>query len=274
MPFLLRFVTNLKMCYNCFVMKRFILSILAFFLVFINTSVYAASNVTKRELKAAASDGFNLKATLAYPKSKTQKEFTTVVLLHSLGYNSQWWGNLEQDLLDKGFAVLAIDFRGHGASIYNAKLTKTSWKDLKNSAYAKYPDDVLKVIAQVKEENSKITFFNDWAIVGSNIGASAGVLAADRIKDKPKSIVMISPVVKTKDLYIPVSIAQLDNVDFLSITGTGETEAQESEAYLKRFAQKSFSEYVSPSKSSGMLLLKNDPELSRVISAWLQEMLR
>lgn len=254
-------------------MKRFILSILALFLVFINTSVYAASNFTKKELKVAASDGFNLKATLTYPKSKTQKDFPTVVLLHSLGYNSAWWGNLQNDLLDKGFAVLAVDLRGHGASIYNAKLTKTSWKDLKNSAYAKYPDDVIKVINQVKEENPKRTFFNNWAIVGANIGASAGVLAADRMKDKPKAVVMLSPVVKMKDLYIPIAVAQLDNVDFLSITGTEEAEAQESEAYLKRFAQKSFATYVSPAKSSGMLLLKNDPELSRVISAWLNEYL-
>lgn len=254
-------------------MKRFILSILALFLVFINTSVYAASNITRKEVKAAASDGFNLKATLAYPKSKTQREFTTVVLLHSLGYNSGWWGDLESDLLDNGFAVLAIDLRGHGGSIYNAKLTKISWKDMKNSAYAKYPDDVIKVIDKVTEDNTKIKFFNRWAIVGSNIGASAGVLAADRMKNKPEAVVMLSPVVKTKDLYIPVAVAQLDEVAFLSITGTGETEAQEAEAYLNRFAQKSFATFVSPAKTSGMLLLKNDPELSRVISAWIVEAL-
>ena len=217
--------------------------------------------------------GFNIKASLAYPKDKTKKEFSTVVLLHSLGYSSAWWGNLEQDLLDKGYAVLAIDLRGHGASIYNSKLTKVSWKDMKNSAYAKYPDDIIKVINQVKEENSKKTFFNNWSIVGSNIGASAGVLVSDKIDVKPQTIVMISPVVKTKELYIPVSIAHLDNVDFLSITGTDETESQEAEAYLKRFAQKNFSSYVSPARTSGMLLLKNDPELSRVIAAWIGEYL-
>lgn len=254
-------------------MKRFVLSILALFLVFINTSVLAASNFTKKEVKTVASDGFNIKASLAYPKDKTKKEFSTVVLLHSLGYSSAWWGNLEQDLLDKGYAVLAIDLRGHGASIYNSKLTKVSWKDMKNSAYAKYPDDIIKVINQVKEENSKKTFFNNWSIVGSNIGASAGVLVSDKIDVKPQTIVMISPVVKTKELYIPVSIAHLDNIDFLSITGTDETESQEAEAYLKRFAQKNFSSYVSPARTSGMLLLKNDPELSRVIAAWIGEYL-
>ena len=99
------------------------------------------------------------------------------------------------------------------------------------------------------------------------------MLVSDKIDVKPQTIVMISPVVKTKELYIPVSIAHLDNVDFLSITGTDETESQEAEAYLKRFAQKNFSSYVSPARTSGMLLLKNDPELSRVIAAWIGEYL-
>ena len=254
-------------------MKRFVLSILALFLFFTNTSVFAASNITKREVKTVARDGFNIKSQLIYPKNKTQKEFSTVVLLHSLGYNSQWWGGLEQNLLNKGFAVLEIDLRGHGASIYNAKLAKTSWKDMKNSAFAKYPDDVIRVINTVVEENSKRKFFNNYVIVGSNIGASAGVLAADKMKVKPKAIVMISPVVKTKDLYIPISVAQLDNVDFLSITGTGDMESQESEAYLKRFAQNNFATYISPARTSGMLLLKNDEELSRVIAQWIDEYL-
>lgn len=254
-------------------MKRFVLSILALFLFFTNTSVFAASNITKREVKTVAQDGFNIKSQLIYPKNKTQKEFSTVVLLHSLGYNSQWWGDLEQNLLNKGFAVLEIDLRGHGASIYNAKLTKTSWKDMKNSAFAKYPDDVMRVINTVVEENSKRKFFNNYVIVGANIGASTGVLAADKMKVKPKAIVMISPVVKTKDLYIPISVAQLDNVDFLSITGTGDMESQESEAYLKRFAQNNFATYISPARTSGMLLLKNDEELSRVIAQWIDEYL-
>lgn len=254
-------------------MKRFVLSILALFLIFTNSCVYGASNFVQREIKTVAADGFNIKSTLTYPKSKTQKDFPTVVLLHSLGYNSQWWGNLQQDLLNRGYAVLAIDFRGHGKSIYNSKLARTSWKDMKNAAYAKYPDDVLRVIETVKEENVKRIFFNNWAIVGSNIGASAGVLAADKINMKPKAIVMISPVVETKGLYIPVSIAQLDNVDFLSITGTEDKDAKEAEAYLKRFAQNNFAEYVSPAKTSGMILLKNDPELSKIIAAWIHEYL-
>lgn len=254
-------------------MKRIILFILTLFLILINTEAQAAQNITRKEIKAVASDGFNIKATLSYPKNSKQKEYSTVVLLHSLGYNSGWWGELPKDLLDKGYAVLAIDLRGHGGSVYNSKLARVSWKSLKNTAYAKYPDDIIQVIKTVKDENTKKTFFNNWAIVGSDIGASAGVIAADKYPVNPKTIVMISPVVKTKGLDIPVNIAHLDKVDFLSVTGTGETASKDSEAYLRKFAQEEFMSFQSESKTSGMLMLKNDPDLPKMIAEWISEYL-
>lgn len=254
-------------------MKRIIVLILALFLMFINTNVEAAQNFVKKEIKANATDGFNIEATLVYPKVKNQKEVSTVVLLHSLGYNSQWWGTLPTDLLNRGYAVLSIDLRGHGTSIYNSKLTKTSWKNMKNSAYAKYPDDVVAVINKVKEENSKKIFFKNWAIVGADIGASAGVLAADKMTVYPKTIVMISPVVKAKGLYIPVSMAHLDGVDFLCISGTDDIMSKDAEAYLSKFAQDEFVTFESASKSTGMLMLKNDAGLPKMITEWVSEYL-
>lgn len=254
-------------------MKRIIVLILALFLLLINTSAQAAQNYVKKEIKAVAEDGFNIVATLTYPKVKNQREVSTVILLHSLGYNSQWWEGLPQELLAKGYAVLAIDLRGHGASIYNAKLTKNSWKSLKNSAYAKYPNDVLAVINKVKEENTKKNFFNNWAIIGADIGASAGVIAADSMPIHPKTIVMISPVVKAKGLYIPVNMAHLDGVDFLSISGTDDIMSKDAESYLIKFAQDEFMTFTSESKTTGMLMLKNDPDLSKMLAEWVAEYL-
>lgn len=254
-------------------MKRIIITILTLFFMFINTYSEAAQNYVKKEVKAVASDGFNIEAVLTYPKIKTQKEFPTVILLHSLGYNSQWWEDLPNDLLVKGYAVLTIDLRGHGASVYNSKLTKNSWKNMKNSAYAKYPEDVLAVINKVKEENTKRVFFKNWAIVGADIGASTGVLAADLMPLHPKTIVMISPVVKAKGLYIPVSMAHLDGVDFLSISGTDDIMSKDAERYLIKFAQDEFATFTSESKTTGMMMLKNDPGLSKMISEWISEYL-
>lgn len=227
----------------------------------------------KKDIKAVSKDGFNVRATLTYPKNNNQKDYATVILLHSLGYNSQWWGDLPKELLSRGYAVLAIDLRGHGESVYNKRLSKVSWKNMKNSAYAKMPDDILAVMEVVKSENTKRAFFNNWAIVGADIGVSAGVIASDKFNNDPKTIVMISPVVDSKSLYIPVNLAHLENTDILSISGTDDYESMEAADYLSRFAQNEFMTFVSSSKSTGMLMIKNDQELSKLISEWIFEYL-
>lgn len=252
-------------------MRKLIL-ILTLFLLVINPC-FSADKIMRKEIAVQAADGFGIKAELEYPKVKGQKEYSTVVLLHSLGYSSEWWEDLPQNLLDNGYAVLKIDLRGHGKSIYNAKLVRTSWKDLKNSAYAKYPHDVISVIEKVKSENSKIQFFNKWAIVGADIGASTAVLAAEQMNVKPKTIVTLSPVVNAKGLYIPVKLAHLNKVDIFSISGKNELSAQKSQEYLEKFAQAAFVTYTSEANSTGMIMLKNDASLARIITSWLKEYL-
>lgn len=252
-------------------MKRIIL-ILTLFLLLINTA-FAASPYTKKDISVLGSDGFSINAVFEYPKDKTRKEFSTVVLLHSLGYSSLWWETLPADLLEQGYAVLRIDFRGHGTSVYNSKLVRTSWKNMTNSAYAKYPDDVIRVIEHIKAENSKKIFFNDWAIVGADIGASTAILAAEKMNYKPKTIVLLSPIVETKGLYVPVKLAHLNNVDIFSISGTNDATGEQAQEYLRKFAQAQFATYTSESKSSGMLMLKNDNSLAKIITSWLKEYL-
>lgn len=254
-------------------MKR-LLTILTLFLFFINTSVFAASSVVKKELKYVTPDGFSINALLEYPNVKKQKEFKTVVLLHSLGYNSEWWDTLPQELLKQGYAVLMADLRGHGKSVYNSKLVRVSWKSMTNKAYSKYPDDVVGLINFVKNDNTKKTFFNDWAIVGVDIGAATGIIAANKSDVKPKTIVMLSPVVEARGVYAPVNFAELSNIDVLSICGMNDISSMNAQDYLKRFAQSGFVEYTSESKASGMLMLKADKGLAPFISEWIKQYLK
>ena len=253
-------------------MKKTII-ILTLFLSVLNCCFAADIKTVTKDYKITTKDKFTIAATLEYPKIKEKTNFSTVVLLHSLGYNSTWWETLPDELLKDGFAVLKIDLRGHGNSIYNSKLVRVSWSSLTNKAYAKYPDDVISVINYIKNENKR-TFFDKWAIVGSDIGASTAVIVANKIENKPKTIVMLSPIIRTRGLYIPVHLAELDNIDILSVTGQTDINSKQANEYLKKFSQSTFAEYTSISKSIGMLMLKNDDTLSNVISAWVYEYLK
>ena len=253
-------------------MKRLII-ILTLFVIVLNCCYAAASKTVTTDYKIVTKDGFSMTAKLEYPRIKNKKDFSTVVLLHSLGYNSQWWGNLPENLLEKGYAVLLVDLRGHGNSIYNSKLSKVSWKSMKNKAFSKYPSDVITVINYIKDDNKKI-FFNNYAFVGSDIGAVTAILTANEISNKPKTIVMLSPIIQTKGLYAPVKFAELDNIDILSIIGTSDIDGEKTNNYLKKFAQSTYAQYSSTSKSTGMLMLKHDESLSNVIVEWIEQYLK
>jgi pimeloyl-ACP methyl ester carboxylesterase len=253
-------------------MKRLIL-IITLFTLFLNCAYASAVKTVTKDYKVVTADNFTMTARLEYPKIKSAVNYKTVVLLHSLGYNSEWWSTLPQELLDKGYAVLMIDFRGHGNSILNAKLARVSWMSMKNSAFDKYPDDVLTVINYVKNENKR-TFFNEWAIVGSDIGAATAVHVANKIEYKPKTIVMLAPVVKSKGLYVPVKYAELNDIDVLAITGKNDVSGVKANQYLKKFAQATYTEYTADTKYVGMLMLKNDETLPKVIASWINQYLK
>ena len=253
-------------------MKRLII-ILTLFTAFLNCAVAANVKTVTKDYKTVTKDGFSMTAKLEYPKIKEKNNFSTVVLLHSLGYSSEWWETLPDELLDQGYAVLLIDFRGHGNSVYNSKLVRVSWNSLTNNAFAKYPDDVITIIDYIKNENKRI-FFNDWAIVGCDIGAITAINVANKIEYKPKTIVMLSPLVEARSLYAPVKLAELNNIDILSITGKTDVVSIEAQNYLRKFAQSTFAEYTADSKSTGMLLLKHDSSLSKVIVSWITQYLK
>lgn len=253
-------------------MKKLII-ILTLFLLFLNCVEAANVKTVTKDYKVLTKDKFSMTATLKYPKIKDKKEFKTVVLLHSVGYSSQWWETLPDELLNNGYAVLLVDLRGHGNSIYNARLVRTSWTGLKNNAFKKYPDDVMTTIDYIKNENKRV-FFNDWAIIGSDIGGSTAIHVANQIAYKPKTIVLLSPVVNAKGIYVPVKLAELNNIDILSITGVNDIAGRKANEYLKKFAQSTYAEYTSTSKSTGMLMLKSDESLAKFITAWIAEYLK
>ena len=252
---------------------RKLIIILTLFITILNCNCAFSANFVTKDYKITTKDNFSMVATLQYPKIKEKKNFSTIVFLHSLGYNSEWWGSLPQEFLDKGYAVLKIDLRGHGKSVYNSKLCRTSWKNLTNKAYAKYPDDVTTVIQYIKSENKR-TFFNNWAFIGADIGGSTAVIAANQIKYKPSTIVILSPVVSTKGIYIPVQLAELDNIDILTITGKDDLQTKKANNYLKKFAQSTYAEYESSSPSTGMIMLKHDEDLNEIITSWVEEYLK
>lgn len=103
-------------------------------------------------------------------------EAPAVILLHMYRSNRSKWDPLVPKLLDAGFAVLAVDMRGHGESVepVNMELVKrVGARDasLFNSIFR----DVEGAYIFLTGENVDMTRVG---IVGASVGASAGIHAA------------------------------------------------------------------------------------------------
>ena len=126
--------------------------VILFILTFTVASVYAETAKKKAKspykvqvIEATTSDNHLMKGKLVYKKpAKGEKVcYPTIIMLHSLGYSSAHWGSLPAELLKQGYAILAIDLRGHGNSNKDIKFNPKSWAYFTNKTYEKYPSDVL-----------------------------------------------------------------------------------------------------------------------------------
>lgn len=234
-----------------------------------NTNTKAKTKTKKNKvvkIEYETQDKFLISAKLVYPKTK-EKIYPLVVLLHSIGENSEQWTLLPDKLLESGFAVLKVDLRGHGESIYNIDLNKKYWQNLSLKAYAKYPNDIDGLLNYIQQEYKNISF-SHYAIIGADIGANTAILASQLMKNKPFAIALISPQTKFKGLYIPIALADLPNTNILFVYSKLDNKTVKEVKSLKRFAQAEIKEQIYPAGGTGMILIKNNKDADYDIVNW------
>jgi alpha-beta hydrolase superfamily lysophospholipase len=156
---------------------------------------------TKHKIEFVTRDKFILVGDLYIASQQTNKPL--VVLLHSFSLNAQVWKEMAENLRLKGYNVLAMDLRGHGRSVYNEQLKLKSRFYYKNDTWAKLPKDVVDSVRYVGANYPKINC-EDVIIVGADIGASAGAVAAMSLKKVPEKMVLISPMLEFKGIRMPI----------------------------------------------------------------------
>ncbi len=250
--------------------KKILLLLVIF--VFAGTNAYC--KVVKSEIAFQTKDARVLKATISYVKIDGVKKYPTVVLLHSLGYSSEEWGKLIPELNNAGYAVVAIDFRGHGKSIYNSSFQKRSWTYFKPKTYLKFPNDVLQILKQAQVQSKQISL-NNMAIIGADIGANTAILVAKQLpqKEKPKTMVLISPTMSFKGLYVPLAMTDL-NMPILSMVSSKDRYCMGQQKELAKFSQGGFYAQNYPNGGMGMLMIKSNPSMSQDIVRWIVKYLK
>lgn len=248
-----------------------ILILLVFLFFTCTTTAYC--KVIKKDIEVQVKDSSIIKATISYVQINGVKKYSTVLLLHSLGYSSEDWGNLINDLNNAGYAVIAMDLRGHGKSVYDGKLKERGWTYFNNKTYQKFPSDVLAILNQIRTQEKNIDL-NNFAIVGADIGANTAILASKELKKRPKTLVLISPTISFKGLYVPIAMTDLDSTSILSMVSTKDRYCMEQQRELAKFSQGGFYAQNYPNGGMGMTMIKLNPTMSQDITRWIVKYLK
>ena len=141
----------------------------------------SASDITTFDL-------VRLRATLDIPTG-VPAPIPAVLLLHGFGENRAAWDSLKKQLLDHGWAVMALDLRGHGESkSKNGSPIQASagWRTDPNEL----PQDLDPALdwlkAQRRLDNRKIV------VIGSDSGANLALIASGRFPEV-RTVIAINP---------------------------------------------------------------------------------
>ena len=96
-----------------------------------------------------------------------------VILLHMRGKDKSSWGDMPQKLVDEGFAVIAIDLRGHGETL-DPQGRRMKLEQLKNADYLAMLNDV--AAAHLAFDDDKRVDGDRVGIIGASIGANLAIM--------------------------------------------------------------------------------------------------
>jgi pimeloyl-ACP methyl ester carboxylesterase len=113
----------------------------------------------------------------------------SVLLLHGYGEDQTVWEGFKRQLLDRGWAVLALDLRGHGRSTSKDGIPIQASPAWRNDPH-QFPQDLDPALdflkAQPRIDNRKIV------VVGYDIGADLALVASGRFPEV-RTVVALDP---------------------------------------------------------------------------------
>lgn len=179
-----------------------------------------------------------------------------VILLHMVARSRKDWDPLARRLREAGYAVLAIDLRGHGESGGT-------------QAWGRMPQDV--VAAQVFLSRQPKVDKGRIGIVGASIGAN---LALDYAASHGvvRTVVLLSPGLDYRGIKTERSMQEYDR-PVLIVASEEDQYATESSRKLDSLARGKHQLQLYKGAGHGTQMLEREPSLSELILSWLQDTL-
>jgi pimeloyl-ACP methyl ester carboxylesterase len=183
-----------------------------------------------------------------------------VLLLHGYGENRSVWKDFEPQLLSRGWAVMALDLRGHGESKSRNQRPVQASPEWRKDPH-EFPGDVDPALDWIKAQPRINT--RKIVIIGSDVGANLALIASGRYPEV-RTVVAIKP-----DLNESVALAGAPQ-DFQPRSALL-VAANSADADRMKTTVKTPSRVVVASHSGGTAEWVADKQVSDAIFQWLSE---
>lgn len=142
--------------------------------------------------------------------------YPVAVLLHGLRGSARSWSDVPARLVKVGWAVLAIDLRGHGESTVRRSAPPYTWDTFEPPDWQHMPGDVGMILDQLAKDAPQYGLnMQQTALVGASLGANVALLALDASprRNAPKwrvqKVALLSPSHNYKGLTPGLQLLRL-----------------------------------------------------------------
>ncbi len=204
-------------------------------------------NLKPQKVEFETDDGITIAAD--YFQSMGRAIAPPVILLHMYKSDRTAWSPLVEPLHNAGFAVLAIDLRGHGQSIkpeYKELRQKVEKRDerLFNNMHKDVAAAVKWIRTQPNVDKTKV------ALVGASVGCSVAIDYAGRDKTVC-AVVCLTPGEKYLGIDSTRDIHEINKTPIMLLATEDEREATDT---LAKLADNATAEIVGKGKTHGTMM--------------------
>jgi dienelactone hydrolase len=216
------------------------------------------------------SDGYKVAAWFwpARTKPANGAKVPALILLHQRAKDKSSWGGFADELVAEGYAVIAIDLRGHGQTL-SPQGQPIPLDSLSDADYQAMLSDVAAAHEYVAQQSG--VDGDRVGIIGASIGANLGLLYAGGDR-RIRTVVALSPGLNYRSLQPLSAMSGLDKRPLFLISSKGDKPSADACSALQKAAVKEapVSVRMFDGTAHGTDLLAANAGLDQtIISGWL-----
>lgn len=202
------------------------------------------------------------------PEEYQGAKYPLVILLHGLNRNHLAWSDLPATLTKAGYAVFALDLRGHGKSTITTWKSRVSWRYLKPEQWVNMHKDIEQVIRVFKKgEDYPEIDSTQIAVIGEKMGANIATFVG-KYNPEVKALILLSPGLEFKGIDASRGLLEYgNNTLILSNQDMQASHTQARHLYNWITGPKTLQVYEKIGEGADMLV--NQPSVAFQIRDWL-----